>query len=155
MLSDPVRRKKYDLTFDNFSYKKEEQLTPYQLLQKIRTLKAKTSKQDPHRMDLDRLEFEITELLSEKNTETLFRAQDRAITQQFIIELLETARPLTSKQFKPISEQISSLADEETKEKIRIFLQSHTLNNHWNTYKIVFAIGAGIILCLIIYFFGK
>jgi hypothetical protein len=106
-------------------------------------------------MDLDRLEFEITELLSEKNKETLAKTADIDITQSFISELLETAKPLSSKQFKPISEQILPLADARMKENIRLFLQSHTWENRWNTYKIFFAIAAGIILCFIIYLLGK
>ncbi len=155
VLSDHARRKKYDLTFDNFSYRKEEKLTPYQLLQSIQKLRSKNGKLDPNRMDLDRLEFEITELLSERNKETLAKTEDTAITQSFISELLETAKPLSSKQFKPISEQILPLADDKMKEKIRLFLQSHTWENRWNDYKVFFAIVAGIILCFIIYLFGK
>lgn len=155
VLRDHAKRKKYDLTFDNFSYRKEENITPYQLLQTIIKLKAKTDKLDPNRMDLDSLEFEITELLSEKNKETLAGTEDREITQSFIATLLETAKPLSSKQFKPISEQILPLADAQMKEKIRQFLQSHTWENRWNNYKIFFAIAVGIILCFIIYMLGK
>lgn len=155
VLRDPVKRNGYDRTFDNFTYKKEEQLTPYQLLKKIKELRSKTGKQDPHRMNLDRLEFEITELLNERNTCTLSGTEDKEIVQQFIEEMLAAARPLTSKQFKPIAEQVLPLADEVTKQKMQQFIQSHTWNNRWNSYKIVFAIVAGILLCLLIYFLGK
>jgi hypothetical protein len=155
VLSDPVKRKHYDRTFDNFSYKKEVPLTPLQLLQKMQSLRNKISKLDADRMDLDKLEFEITELLNERNTNTLSANEEKNIVQQFIEELLEAAKPLSPKQFKPIVDHISPLADETTKQKMEHFLQSHTWNNRWNTYKIVFAIVAGVILCLIIYFLGK
>lgn len=155
VLSNPVKRKNYDLTFDNFSYKKEAHLTPYKLLQKVKELKIKTAKLDPHRMDLDRLEFEITEILSERNTETLSRTEDQQIVQDFIQEMLETASPLSSKQFQPISEHLMPLADETTKEKMRLFLRSHTWDKRWNTYKIIFALLGGILLCLLIYFISK
>jgi hypothetical protein len=155
VLRDPVKRKNYNLRFDNFSYKKEVHLTPYQLLQKVKELKLKTSKLDPNRMDLDRLEFEITELLSERNTGTLAKTEDTAIVQDFIKELLEVSEPLSPGQFKPIADHLSPLANEATKEEIKQFLQSHAWDNRWNTYKIVFAVIAGILLCLLIYFLGK
>jgi molecular chaperone DnaJ len=155
VLSNPLKRKKYDLTFDDRSYKKAEHLTPYQLLQKIKDLKIKTAKLDPHRMDLDRLEFEITELLSERNTEMLNRTADRQMVQQFIELLFETARPLSSKQLKPIADHLYPLADHETREKMRMFLESHTWDKRWHTYKILFAVIGGILLCLLIYFTGK
>jgi len=155
VLKDPIKRKNYDRTFDNFSYRKEEHLTPYQILQQIKNLKTKTGKLDPHRMDLDRLEFEITELLSERNLETLSKTSDKEITRQFIAELLETAKPLTPQQLKPITQHMLSWADDETREKIRMFLQSHRLNNNWNKYKLVFAIAGGIILCIFIYFLSR
>lgn len=155
MLSHPVKRKKYDLTFDNFSYKKEAQLTPHQLLQKARELRNRNSKLDPHRLDLDRLEFEITELLSEKNTGTLLNTADKQIVQQFIAEILETGKPLPSKQFKPLSDRLFPLADEETKAKIKAFLSTHSWNHLWETYKLLFALLGGILLCLIIYYTTK
>lgn len=154
-LSHPARRKNYDLTFDDFSYKKEIHLTPYQLLQKVKELKIKNSKLDPHRMDLDGLEFGITELLSEKNTDTLLKSEDKLVVQQFITEILETGRPLSSRQFKPINDRLSPLADEETKEKMKTFLNTHSWDNRWHTYKILFALLGGILLCLFIYFIVK
>lgn len=155
VLRDPVKRKNYNLTFDNFSYKKEEQLTPYQLLQKLRQLKDNISKLDPHRMDLDRLEFNITELLSERNIETLGRTEDKTIVQQFIEDLLNVATPLSPKQFKPIADHLIPLADETTTQKMRRFLHSHHLNNRWESNKIIVAITVGILLCLLIYFLGQ
>jgi molecular chaperone DnaJ len=155
VLRDPVKRKNYDLSFDNFSYKKEARLEPHELLKKLMELRAKTDRLDPHRMDLDKLEFELTELLSERNTETLTNAPDKGIVQQFIRELLYTATPLTPKQYQPIADHVYPLADDTTKEKIRQLLQSHTWDNRWNSYKIVFAIVAGILLCLLIYYVGR
>lgn len=155
ILRDPVKRRKYNLTFDNFSWKKEVHFSPYQLLQKAKDLRIKTGKLDPHRMDLDRLEFEITELLSERNTATLANTEDTLIVQQFIEELLEAARPLNPGQLKPITDHLSPLANEATREKMKRLLQSHARDNRWNNYKIAFAIAAGILLCLLIYFLGK
>jgi len=155
VLSNAAKRKTYDLTFDNFSYKKEVQLTPYQLLQKIKELKMRIGRLDPNRIDLDRLEFEITEILSERNTNTLSQTEDRQIVQLFIEELLETAKPLSSKQFRPISEHLFPLADDHTKEKIKTFLSNHTWDNRWNTYKIIFALLGGILLCILIYYVSK
>lgn len=155
VLRDPVKRKNYSLTFDNFNYKKEEQLTPYQLVQKVRDLQTKIAKIDPYRMDLDRLEFNITELLSERNIETLNRTEDRDIVQQFIEELLNAATPLSPKQLKPIADHLTPLADELTKERIQQLLHSHNRNSLWEANKIIFAIAIGIFLCLLIYFLGK
>jgi molecular chaperone DnaJ len=155
VLKDPVKRKNYDLTFDNFSYKKEVHLTPHQLLQKIKELRVKTGKLDPHRMDLDRLEFEITEILSERNTNTLTNTEDKDIVQQLIEELLEAARPLSSKQFNPIASQVTPFASPATKEKINRFRQEHAWENRWKNYKIFFAIAAGVLLCLLIYLLGR
>jgi DnaJ-domain-containing protein 1 len=155
ILSHPAKRKNYDLTFDNFSYKKDVQLTPYQILQKINALKIKTGQLDPHRIDLDKLEFDITELLSERNTDTLIRTQDRQIVQQVIEAILVTAKPLSPKQFRPIINQLLPMADDTTREKIRTFLHSHSWDNRWNNYKIVVAVIGGIILCLLIYFIAR
>jgi len=155
ILSHPAKRTKYDLTFDNFSYKKEVALTPHQLLQKINTLKTKTQAQDPHRLDIDRLEFEITEMLSEKNLETLHRTEDRQIVQQFVEAVLETGDPLDTRQLNAIATQLSSLADETTKEKMRKFIQDHSWDKRWNRYKILVAIMGGILLCLLIYFIAR
>jgi len=114
-------------------------------------LKAKTVALDPHRIDLDRLEFDITELLNERNTEVLSQTEDKEIVHQFIDSLLGTAEPLTSLQFKPIADQLFPLADDAMKEKIRQCLQRHTWSNRWNNYKIVFALVVSILLCLVIY----
>ncbi len=155
VLRDPVKRKKYDLTFDNFSYKKEEYLTSYQLLKQIIKLRDKTSQVDPLRMDRDKLEFEITELLSERNIQTLSKSKDAEITKQFIVELIKTSKPLSHKQLMLFAEHIILLADDEMKETFAKFLHSHKQQEYWNRYKIVFAITVGILLCIIIYFISK
>jgi hypothetical protein len=155
VLSDPIKRKKYDLSFDNLSYKKEVSLTPFRLLQKVKELRLKISKLDPNRMDLDKLEFEITELLSERNTDTLLKSDDRQMVQQFIGELMETARPLSPRQLEPVIKQVLPLADKATGEKLKAFVETHTWDNRWNTYKIVLALAAGILLCILIYLTGN
>jgi molecular chaperone DnaJ len=155
VLSDPIKRKQYDRTFDNFSYKKELPLTPLQLLEKMRSIRGKAAKLDPHRMDLDKLEFEITELLTEKNLNTLTATEEKEIVQRFIEELLAAANPLTPEQLKPITGKVSPLANETSKVMIQELLQRHSWNNWWHTYKILFAFIAGILLCLLIYFVGK
>jgi hypothetical protein len=155
VLKDPVKRKNYDLTFDNFSYKKEVHLTPYQVLQKVIALRSKTARQDPHRMDLDKLEFEITEILSEQNTQTLSGTQDKEIVQQIIDELLEAARPLSPGPFFTTMQNLIPLASPSTREKIGRFQTKHAWDNRWKNYKLLFAVAAGILLCLIIYLVGK
>ena len=152
VLSHPAKRRKYDLTFDNFSYRKEAFLTPLQLLEKVEAIRIKAGKMDPYRMDLDRLEFEITELLSERNTETLTKTEDQAIVQQFIDSVLATARPLSPGQFRHITERIVPFADQSTRERIKLLLQNHSRESSWNAYKILVAIAGGIILCLLIYY---
>lgn len=154
VLSDPARRKQYDLTFDNFSYRKQADLTPLQLLNKAKELRSKTRRMDPHRMDLDRLEFEITELLSERNTNSLSRSEDRDIVNQFIEELLEAARPLTPEQLRPIHDQLLPFANSATREKMKSFARSHYIDNRWNRYKILLAIAGAIALCVLIYLIG-
>ncbi len=106
-------------------------------------------------MDLDRLEFEITELLSERNIGTLAGTAEQEIVQQFIGEILGAARPLSPGQFKPVSEQLIPLADEKMKTQIKQSLQSHTWDNRWNTYKIFIALLGGALLCLLIYFISR
>ncbi len=155
VLRDPVKRKNYNLTFDNLSYKKAEQLTPYQILQKLQALKDRISKADPLRMDLDRLEFDITELIRERNLGTLRSTEEQQIVQQFVEELLDACNPLSPKQFRHISGKIMPLADDVTKQKVHQFLNSHNRENFWNKYKILFAIVTGIFLCLLIYLSGK
>lgn len=155
VLRDPVRRKQYDLRFDNFSYKKEVQLTPWQLLQKLKAVRAKTEKQDPHRMDRDRLEFEITELLTERNLHTLRRTEDKPLVKEFILELMEVLRPLTMQQAGPLLQQVEPFADDSLRQQMRSFSESQTWSKRWDNYKIVVAIAAGILLCLLIYFFSN
>lgn len=155
VLRDPLRRKQYDLRFDNFSYKKEVQLTPWQLLQKLRAVRARTEKQDPHRMDRDRLEFEITELLSERNLHTLRHTVEKPLVKEFILELMETLRPLTMQQAGPLLQQVEPFADDSLRQQMRSFSESQTWSKRWDDYKIVVAIAAGILLCLLIYFFSK
>ncbi|HEX6915221.1 MAG TPA: DnaJ domain-containing protein [Chitinophagaceae bacterium] len=151
VLSDPSRRREYDLRFDNFSYRRQQNLTPLQLLQKARQLKENTGRRDPHRMDLDRLEFEITELLSEKNTGLLKTTPEQELVQRFIETIIETARPLSPQQYLPVYQQLYPLADEATQKKMQALLISHRNENRWQRYKIVFALVAGLLLCLLIY----
>jgi molecular chaperone DnaJ len=155
VLSNPLKRKEYDKRFDNFSYKKEEQLTAYRLLQKAKNLRENIGQKDPYRMDLDRLEFNITELLSERNLNSLSGTEDKDMVQQFIFEIIELSKLLTSKQFKPVAELLYPLADESTKEKMNQFLSAHTWDNRWRNYKLVVAIVGGVLLCLLIYFFSR
>jgi len=155
VLRDPVKRKIYDRTFDNFSYTKEVNLTPYQLLQKIRTLHTTKERLDPHRMDLDRLEFDIRELLSERNLQTLGKTAETDLVQLFIAELLETAAPLTVNQLQPIIEMITPLANDTTRLQITAFIQQHKREHQWQSYKILVAIITGVLLCVLIYFAGR
>lgn len=155
VLRDPVRRKQYDLRFDNFSYKKEVQLTPWQLLQKLKAIRGRAEKQDPHRMDRDRLEFEITELLTERNLHTLQHTEDKPLVKEFIVEMMETVRPLTMQQATPLLQQVAPFADAALRRQIHSFLETQTWHKRWENYKIVVAIAAGILLCLLIYFFSK
>lgn len=151
VLSHPAKRREYDLRFDNFSYKKEEHLTPLELLNKAKALRAKIARADPHRLDRNSLEFEITEMLSERNMNSLGATQETNIVTQFIEELMETARPLSTEQFSHISNRLSPLADETTREKMQVFLQDHTWGSRWNRYKILLAIAAAIVMCILIY----
>lgn len=151
VLVDPVKRKQYNLTFDNFSFKKEMYLTPYQVLQKAEAMHGKLERQDPHRLNLDRIEFEILELLSEKNINTLQSTQEKDIVSKIVEELLQIAKPLTASQFKNISKELKKITTAEDEERINAALQFHKWQSRWSTYKIVVASIAGILLCIIIY----
>ncbi|MCE3282910.1 MAG: dnaJ [Chitinophagaceae bacterium] len=155
VLSHPQRRKAYDLRFDNFSYKKEASLTPYQLLQKVKALQVKKDKLDPHRIDLDRLEFEITELLTEKNIATLSVTEDKGIVQQLIVGVLEVAKPLSTGQFKPLAAQLAPLADDATLKQMQQAMLAHSRERRWDDYKLVVAIIVGIVLCVMIFMLAR
>lgn len=151
VLSDPLRRKEYDRTFDNFSYKKPVFLTPLQLLERAGVLQRKTAEQDPHRLNLDQLEFEITELLSDRNMETLKHSEDHEMLQQFIVTLLDASEPLSVQQLQPVTIQLLPLADAETRVRMQRFLKAHALERKWNRYKILFAFLIALLLCVLIY----
>jgi curved DNA-binding protein CbpA len=151
VLVDAAKRKEYNLTFDNFSYKKETFLTPYNVLQKAKAMHGKLETQDPHRLNLDKLEFQILELLSERNINTLQSTPEKDIVHKIVEELLEMAKPLTASQFKNISQELKKITTAEDEEKINTALESHKWQSRWSTYKIVVASIAGILLCIIIY----
>lgn len=106
-------------------------------------------------MDLDRLEFEITELLTERNLTTLKHTADKELVRQFVETLLETARPLPPRQLHPLLARVLGLADEFTRRKAVEFLQAHRWQNRWDSYKLVVAMAAAVILCLLTYFFAR
>lgn len=151
VLRDPIRRRDYDRTFDQFSYRRPVMLTPYQLLQQARNVREKTSRLDPHRADLDRIEFEITELLTEKNMQLLETTPEKALVQEFILTIAHAGQLLDPSRLSPIIGQLEPFADEETRAQLSELLKQHSRNKQWDRYKILLAIITGILLCLAIY----
>ncbi len=154
-LVDPTKRKKYNLTFDNFSYKKEEFLTPYQVLQKIKVIHAKLQIQDPHRLNLDKIQFQLLEILSERNIQILQSTVENDTVREVIKYVLEIAKPLNLSQFKNIMGELRKISSEEDLKHLQKAMDDHKWRIRWNMYKIAIASAIGILLCIIIYFVSR
>lgn len=160
ILSDAKKREDYHYKrFYTYSYKYKDAplVTPQSILNDALKLQKLVEKVDPFRINRDALLFQLEQILSEENLSLLQKEKQAYISTRIIESLLPACKPLNYAHVEVIADNFLILADGDIylENKINEFLNDQKRNDKWRRYKIVAAIVAAILLCLIIFFISK
>lgn len=110
---------------------------------------------DPYRINRDGICFCI-EILLEPNYLFWLKNEDPAFQQKTLTDLLFVCKPLTSDQCKKIASLLNSAFSATTEQqKIKLFLNQQQKKEQWQGYKVLIALIATVLSCLLIIIFTK
>jgi molecular chaperone DnaJ len=160
ILSDAKKREDYHYKrFYTYTYKyaATPQITPQSILDDAIKLQKLVEKADPFRMNRDALLFQFEQILSPDNLSMLKNEKQANINNPIIETLLVASKPLNYHYSEIIAEQLYMLAggNNSLEKKITDFLKMQRRNDKWGRYKVVAAILAAILLCLVIFLISK
>ena len=160
ILSDEKKREDYHYKrFYTYNYKYTEvpPVTPQLILNDAVNLQKLVEKVDPFRMNSDALLFQLQQILSPENLSLLQNEKQANINNAIIEALLVACKPLQYHYSEIVAEQLYVLANGNhgLEKKITEFLNTQRKKDTWRRYKVVAAIIAAILLCLIIFLIGK
>jgi len=132
-------------------------VTPQLILNDAVNLQKLVEKADPFRMNSDALLFQLQQILSPENLSLLQNEKQANINNAIIEALLVACKPLQYHYSEIVAEQLYVLANGNhgLEKKITEFLNTQRKKDTWRRYKVVAAIIAAILLCLIIFLIGK
>jgi hypothetical protein len=158
VLSDPVKRKDYH-SKHYFAYtytSAEAPATPEMVLKRARDLAHVVQKADPYRINRDALLFQLDQLLSAEHA-TLIETQPIAYQDALVDAILAVAKPLPYTEVLTICALLLRLARENDplEQKIRQFMIQQRRSDKWSRYKVVAAVIAAVLLCLVIFWISR
>jgi len=160
ILSDAKKREDYHnkhFYSYNYKYTAAATTTPQSILNDAINLQKLVEKADPYRMNRDALLFQLQQILSPDNLSLLQNEKQAKINNAIVEALLVACKPLQYYYSEIIAEQLYMLANgnNSLEKKITEFLNTQRKKDTWRRYKVVAAIIAAILLCLIIFLIGK
>jgi len=160
VLSDEKRREDYhykrSYAYD-YKYATALVVTPQTILNDAIKLRKLVEKADPFRMNRDALLFQLQQILSAENLLLLSNEKQININNAIVAALLIASKPLQYTYSEIIAEQLYVLSNDNTslEKEITEFLNAQRKKETWRRYKVVMALLAAIILCLIIFLINK
>jgi curved DNA-binding protein CbpA len=160
ILSDAKKREDYHYKrFYTYNYKFHEApaVTPQSILNDAVKLQVLVERSDPFRLNKDALLLQLQQVLSEENLSLLQNEKQIAINQQIIDALLIVCKPLQYAYAEIVVSNLLILSDGNTylDHKINEFLNKQRKLDKWKRYKVIVAIIAAILLCMIIFLIGR
>lgn len=160
ILSDAKKREDYHYkrfyTY-NYKYATAPAVTLQSILDEAVKLQKLVEKADPFRMNRDALLFQLQQILSQDNLALLIGEKQVNINTAIVEALLVACKPLQYSFSEMVAEQLYILANgnNNLQQKITEFLNTQRKKDVWRRYKVIAAIIAAILLCLIIFLVNK
>ena len=160
ILSDTKKREDYHYKLFytyNYKYTETSPVTSQSILNDAIKLQKLVEKADPYRMNRDALLFQLQQILSPDNLSLLLNEKQAKINNAIVEALLVACKPLQYYYSEIIADQLYMLANgnNSLEKKISGFLNTQRKKDTWRRYKVVAAVVAAILLCLIIFLIGK
>ena len=156
VLKDPEKRAAYH--YQRYTSGRRHQEKPpvknaIEVLQASALLKNKLTRLDPFRVDLDRLSFEIKEVLSDHNMAILLREHNTGINRQFTSNIAHALRLVPLFLAADSMALLQRLGEKDTviQKEISSFLQNAKREHYWNRYKILVALLLAVLFCMAIF----
>jgi molecular chaperone DnaJ len=160
ILSDLKKREDYHskrfYTY-NYRYSNASTVTPQSILNDAINLQKLVEKADPFRMNRDALLFQLEQILSTDNLSLLMNEKQSNINNAIVEALLIVCKPLQYYYSEMVAEQLYVLADgnNNLEKKITEFLNTQRKKDVWRRYKVIAAIIAALLLCLVIFLISR
>lgn len=155
VLKDPAKRAAYNyqryLSGIDRTKKTQAQNTS-DVLQLSKALSDKVAKLDPFRRDIDQVGYAVKDLLSAHHIHLLRESNDMIANEKFFHHILTTLHilplPIVQAAFETL--QPLTVNDPRLQREMKTFLQEAKWNHYWGKYKILVALAAAVLFCLLI-----
>lgn len=159
VLVNPSSRKAYDREFHFQKYQNKEMPLASEtdeVLQLTKELWTKLKNQDPFRLDQDLLYFQLSQLLSNHNIRLLNNKGNDLLDQEILQYLMDASMALPLDKKKSLAQYWQLIArDNPTNQaSIQSYLKHAQIWTIWDSYKLHFAIGLALFICMGIYLLG-
>lgn len=155
VLSNPVQRKKYDQArFARQQATRRIATTPEEIRLMGHELVQRIKKNNPDRINRDRLVHDLQAVLSVYHIQLLEKYKDEQKNELLVNDMLFCIQYLEWKhcmQFADTLREINGLNNISI-DRIDSFLTTYKRNYYWNRYKILVALVIAIVTCLLIYY---
>ncbi|NCI46076.1 J domain-containing protein [Sediminibacterium sp. WSJ-3] len=160
VLRDPVKRASYNCQryrADPSHRKKTRPANTEEVLLMAGKFSDRARHIDPFRLDMDRLAFELTAILSPGNI-ALFDQPGKQAAQHLLLQHLQPALrllplPMVREILAPM--QLLTAGNQLLAAEVNTLLKEIRWTYHWNRYKIWIALVITILFCMLIYLAGK
>lgn len=159
VLVNPSSRRNYDREFHFQKYQDKEMPLASdadEVLQLTKELWAKLKNQDPFRLDQDLLHFQLNQLLCSHNIRLLNNKGNALLDQEIIQYLMDCCMVLPLDQKKGVAQSWLLIARDNPTiiASIQTYLKHAQIWTIWDNYKLHFAIGLALFICMGIYLLG-
>jgi len=155
VLSDPVQRRKYDLSrFAGQPTSRRIATTPAEVRLMSEELVERIKRNNPDRINRDKLAQDIEAILCVYHIQLLNRIDEERNKHLLIIDLLFCLQYLPKKDCIRLINTIHSIQglDNNSLKKIELFYKKYHRDYYWNRYKILLALFIALLVCLFIYY---
>lgn len=136
--------------------KTQEIITPVNILKQLLELDKYVSRLDMHRMDRAGLFEYINAILSNETIEKVNSFSEPDINKGIVLAFLRSSRHLPYNSIKALSDKLMQL---KTDEHVKEIILQHVKHFHevalWDKYKPLIILLSVVLICLLIYFWGR
>ncbi len=155
VLSDPVQRRKYDLSrFAGQPTSRRIATTPAEVRLMSDELVERVKRNNPDRINRDKLVLDLEAVLSVYHIQLLERYKDEQQNDLLVKDLLFCMQFLEWNHCMQFADTVKAINGLNTisLERIHGFIHSYKRNYYWNRYKIWVALLIAVSTCLLIYY---
>lgn len=155
VLSDPVQRRKYDLSrFAGQPTSRRIATTPVEVRLMSDELVERIKRNNPDRINRDKLVLDLEAVLSVYHIQLLERYKDEQQNDLLVKNLLFCMQLLEWNHCMQFADTIKNIhgLNNISIERLGYFLDVYKRNYYWNRYKIWLALLLAVITCLLIYY---